>query len=124
MQSERQVICANVYDVDTEEAPVGADVLRWPDTAGSGSSSPDYIFYINRSSISFKPKEPTSSSFVVGRALQTDDRLVPTSPKEGARAGQRQAFIDLDFFPSNGAINAKVVFCGLDLIFKVKYFKC
>ena len=63
-------------DVDTDEAPVGVDVRRWQDTAGSGSPSPD-------SSISFKPKEPTLSStvVVVGRAMRrTDDRLVPTTP--------------------------------------------
>ena len=66
-------------DMDTDEAPVGEDVRRWPETAGTaGSPSPDSV---RRSSISFKPKEPTLSSSVViiGRAMQTDDRLVPTT---------------------------------------------
>ena len=40
-------------DVDTDEAPVGDDVRRWPDAAGS--PSPDSV---RRSYISFKPKEP------------------------------------------------------------------
>ena len=77
-------------DVDTDEAPVGENVRRWPDAASSGSPSPDSV---RRSSISFKPKEPTLSSsvVVVGRAMRTDDRLVPTTPKDGAtRAGRRQ----------------------------------
>ena len=46
-------------DVDTDEAPVGEDVRRWPDAAGSGSPSSDSV---RRSSISFKTKEPTLSS--------------------------------------------------------------
>ena len=77
-------------DVDTDEAPVDEDVRRWPDATSSGSPSPDSV---RRSSISFKPKEPTLSSsvVVVGRAMLTDDRLVPTTPKDGARrAGRRQ----------------------------------
>ena len=74
----------------TDEAPVGEDVRRWLDAAGNGSPSPDSD---RRSSISFKPREPTLSSSVdvVGRAMRTDDRLVPTTPKDGARrAGRRQ----------------------------------
>ena len=77
-------------DVNTDEAPVGEDVRRWPDAVGSGSPSPDSV---RRSSISFKPKDPTLSSsvVVVGRAMRTDDRLVPTTPKdEATRAGGRQ----------------------------------
>ena len=77
-------------DVDTDEAPVGEDVRCWPDAAGSGNLSPDSV---RRSSITFKPKELTLSSsvVVVGRVMQTDDRLVPTTPKDGAmRAGRRQ----------------------------------
>ena len=71
-------------DVDTDEAPVGEDVQRWPDTPGSGNPSPDSF---HRSSIYFKPKEPTLSSsvVVVGWAIRTDDRVVPTTPKNGAR---------------------------------------
>ena len=72
-------------DVDTNEAPVGEDVglRRWPDAAGSGSPSPDSVRCL---SISFKPKELTLSSsvIVIGRTMQTDDRLVPTTPKVGA----------------------------------------
>ena len=76
-------------DVDTVEAPVGEDVRRWPDTAGSGNPSPDSV---RGSSISFKPKEPTLSSsvVVVGRAMRTDDRLVPTTPKDGATRADRR----------------------------------
>ena len=77
-------------DVDTDEAPVGEDVRRWPDAAGSGNPSLDSV---RRSSISFKPKEPTLSSsvVVVGRAMRTDGRLVPTTRKDGTtRAGRRQ----------------------------------
>ena len=48
-------------DVDTDEAPIGEDVRRSPDTAGSGSPSPDSI---RRSSIFLKPKEPTLTSVV------------------------------------------------------------
>ena len=59
-------------DVNTDEAPVSEDARRWRDTAGSGSPSPDSI---NRSSISFKPKEPTLSSVVVGRAIQSTTGL-------------------------------------------------
>ena len=74
--------------VETEEASVGENVRRWTDTAGSGSISPDSI---NRSSISFKPKEPTLSSVVVGRAIQTDDQPDPITYKDRARrAGRRQ----------------------------------
>ena len=79
-------------DVYTDEAPVGDDVRRWPDAAGSGSGSPSPDS-VRRSSISFKPMEPTLSSsvVVVGRATRTDDRLVPTTPKDGAtRDGRRQ----------------------------------
>ena len=69
-------------DVDTDEVPVGEDERRWPDAAGSGNPSSDSV---RRSSISFKPKEPTlySSVVVVVRAMRTDDRLVPTTPKDG-----------------------------------------
>ena len=78
-------------DVDTDEAPVGEDVRRWSDAAGSGRTSPDSV---HRSSISFEPKEPTLSSsvVVVGRASRTDDRLlVSPIPKDWAtRAGRRQ----------------------------------
>ena len=78
-------------DVDTDEAPVGEDVRRWPDTADSGSPSLDSV---RRSSISFKQKEPTLSSSVVvgGQATRTDDRLlVSTTPKDGCtRAGRGQ----------------------------------
>ena len=77
-------------DVDTDEAPVGEDVCRWPDVAGSGSPAPDSV---RQSSISFKTKEPTLSSsvVVVGWAMRTDDRLVSTTPKDEARrAGRRQ----------------------------------
>ena len=77
-------------DVDTDKAPVGDDVRRWPNTAGSGSPCLDSV---RRSSISFKPKEPTLSSsvVVVGRGMRTDDRLVLTTPKDGAmRAGRQQ----------------------------------
>ena len=73
--------------VDSDKAPVSEDVRRWPEAAGS--PSPDLV---RRSSISFKPKEPTLSSLVVvvGRAMRTDDWLVPTTPKDGAtRAGRR-----------------------------------
>ena len=67
-------------DVDTNEVPVCEDVRRWPDTAGSGSFSLDSI---RRSSISFKSKEPMLSSLViVSRVMQTDDRLVQTTPKD------------------------------------------
>ena len=79
-------------DVDTDAAPVGEDVRRWPDAAGSGSPSSDSV---RRSSISFQPKEPTlSSSVVVGdRATRTDDRLVSITPKDGAtRAGRRYLY--------------------------------
>ena len=77
-------------DVDADEAPVGEDVRRWPDAAGSGNPSTDSV---RRSFISIKTKEHTLSSsvVVVGRAMRTDDRLVPTTPKDGARrAGRRQ----------------------------------
>ena len=75
-------------DVDTDEAPVSEDVRRRPDTADSGSPSPDSI---HLSSISCKAKEPTSTSVIVGWALQTEDRLVPTTSTDGARrAGRRQ----------------------------------
>ena len=79
-------------DVDTDEALIGEDVRRWPNAAGSGSSSPDFV---RRSSISFKPKEPTlSSSVVVGRAKQTDDRFVPTAHKDGTRrTGRRHNYL-------------------------------
>ena len=77
MSTKRQLL---EPDVNTDEAHVGDDVRCWPGTADRGSSSPDSI---HCSSISFKPKEPTLSSAVIGRALQTDDRLVPTNPKEG-----------------------------------------
>ena len=77
-------------DVATDEAPVGDDVRRWPDSAGSGRPSPDSV---RCSSIAFKPKVPTLSSsvVVVGRAMRTDDQFVPTTPKdEATRAGRRQ----------------------------------
>ena len=69
--------------------PGGGDVRRWPNAAGSGNPSPDSV---RRSSISFKPKEPTlSSSFCRRRASNaTDDRLVPTAPEEGARRAVRR----------------------------------
>ena len=82
-------------DMDTDEVPIGEDVRRWPDAAGNGNPSMDSV---RRSSISFKPKEPTLSSsvVVVGRAMRTDDRLVPTTPKDGAtRAGRRQYDLNL-----------------------------
>ena len=75
-------------DVDTEEAAVSEVVRRWPDAADSGSLSPDSG---GRSSISFKPKEPTLSSLVVvSRAMRTDDQLVPTITKDRARRAGRQ----------------------------------
>ena len=69
-------------DVDTNGAPVGEDVRRLPNTADSGNPFPHSIHH---SCISFKPKEPTFSSVVDGRVLQTDDRLIPTSPKDGSK---------------------------------------
>ena len=82
-------------DVDTDEAPIGEGVRRWLDAAGNGSPSPDWV---RRSSISFKPKELTLSSsvVVVGRAMRTDDRLVPTTPKDGARRACRRQCNRLD----------------------------
>ena len=77
-------------DVDIEEAPVGEDIRRWLDTARSGNPSPDYI---HLSSISFKQKEPTLSSVVVGRAMQTDDRRVPFTPKDMARRAFRRQYV-------------------------------
>ena len=77
-------------DVDTDEAPVSEDVRCWLDTASSGS--------VHHSSISFKQKESTlSSSVVVGRAMQTDDRLVPTTPMDGARRAVRQLYFCFHF---------------------------
>ena len=66
-------------DVDTDEAPVGEGVRRWPNAAGSGSPSLDSV---RRSSISFKLKETTLSSsvVVVGRAMRTDDLFFPIWP--------------------------------------------
>ena len=96
-------------DVDTDEATVGENVRRWPDAAGSGSPSTGSVL---RSSISFKPKEPMLSSSVVGRAMRADDRLVPTTHKDGAtRAGRRQ------YLQSNVEI-ANVVRYDLDLRFQ------
>ena len=76
-------------DVDADEAPVGEDVRRWPDAAGSGNPSSNSV---RRSSISFKPKEPTlySSVVVVVRAMRVEDRLVPTTPKDGAMTADRR----------------------------------
>ena len=89
MSTRRQLV---EPDVDTDEVPVGEDVHRWLDTSDGGSSYRDFI---HRSSISFKWKEPTSISIDIGRALQTDDRLVPITPKNGARrAGRRQYYSD------------------------------
>ena len=84
MSTRRQLVKP---DVDTDKAPVGEDVRRRPDTAGSGIPSPDSI---HRSSISFKPKELTLSSVVTGRAMQADDQLVRTTPKDGDRRAGRQ----------------------------------
>ena len=78
--------------MDTDESPVGENVRRWTDAASSGSPSPDSD---PRSFISFKPKEHalSSSVVVVGRAMLTDDRLVPTTRKDGVRrAGPRQYY--------------------------------
>ena len=106
-------------DVDTDEAPVGEDVRRCPDVAGSGSPSPDSV---RRSSFSFKPKERTLSSSVVfvGRAMRTDDRFVPTIPKDGARrAGRRQigaqrlAMMDEEGAAEKEDINIQQGFCVL-----------
>ena len=90
-------------DVDTDEAPVDEDVRRCSVAVGSGSPSPDSVC---RSSISFKPKEPTLSSLVVvvGRATRADDRLVPTTPKdEVTKAGRRQIGAQRGAMVSGGA---------------------
>ena len=91
-------------DVDTDEAPVAEDVRRWPDAAGSGSPSPNSV---RRSSISFKPKEPTLSSSVdfVGWVMRTDEQLVLTTPKNGARrAGRRQMGAQRGSMVSEGGV--------------------
>ena len=85
MSTKRQPVES---DVDTDEVPVGEDVRRWPDTTDSGCPSPDFI---HRSFISLKPKKPISIAVVFDRALQTDDWLVATTHKDGAkRAGRRE----------------------------------
>ena len=74
-------------DVDIIAAPVDESVRRWPKTAVSGSPSPDSIC---RSSFSLKPKDTTLSSVAVSRAMQMDDQLVATTPKDEARRACRR----------------------------------
>ena len=63
-------------DMDTDEGPVGKDERRWSDLAVSGSPSPDSTI---RSATSVKPKEPTEMLVADSRAMQADDRPVPTN---------------------------------------------
>ena len=111
MTSTRQILVEQ--DVDTDEAPAGEDVRRWP----GRSPSPDSI---RRSSISFKPKEPTLSSsvVVVGRTMRTDDWPVPTTRKDGAWMAGRRYLYQL----TGGALLSKSHFKQLlHVIFRI-YF--
>ena len=69
-------------DSDTEEAPAGEGVNRWPESNPSGSPSSDSVC---RSSSPFRPKGPTCTSAVGGRATQADDRFVSITSKKWQR---------------------------------------
>ena len=68
-------------DVKTDEIPVDEDVNCWRESDPSDSRSPDST---RRSLSSVKPEGPTSTLVVGGRATQSDDRFVPTTPTDGA----------------------------------------